>query len=103
MKKVPGIKYLFPFTLDEERKAKYLLAKYGLEAHAYVKMLEDQNNLCAICECDNNEKPLVVDHCHSTNIVRGLLCNNCNTGLGFFKDNTYSLRRAIKYLEKSLD
>jgi hypothetical protein len=42
---------------------------------------------------------LVVDHDHETGEVRGLLCNRCNTGLGFFADNRGYMRRALTYLE----
>lgn len=41
---------------------------------------------------------LFVDHCHDKKKVRGMLCNNCNTGLGYFKDDTTRLQRAIDYL-----
>jgi hypothetical protein len=39
-----------------------------------------------------------VDHGHETGEVRGLLCSNCNLGLGYFKDNPKYLEGAIKYL-----
>ncbi len=45
-------------------------------------------------------KAFDVDHCHITKTVRGLLCNNCNRGLGHFQDDTENLQKAIKYLEK---
>jgi len=70
-------------------------------------MILDQNNLCLICkkpESGKNNagdvKPLSVDHCHATGRVRGLLCNQCNAGLGNFKDNLESLRSAVEYLSK---
>ena len=52
---------------------------------------------CAICR---EEVPLAVDHCHTTGSIRGLLCGNCNQGLGRFKDNIVSLNNAIKYLKE---
>ena len=53
------------------------------------------------CELCSSATTLGIDHCHSTGVVRGVLCRNCNTGLGLFKDNADLLRRAIKYLAKS--
>lgn len=50
---------------------------------------------CVICGSNEN---LVVDHCHKTNIIRGMLCNNCNMGLGKFKDDPCLLEFARIYL-----
>ena len=50
---------------------------------------------CPICLED---KPLVVDHDHTTLVVRGLLCVNCNAGLGQFRDNSEAMLRALEYL-----
>lgn len=76
---------------------------YGIEIthDTYLKMLEEQDNKCAICLTSNMdlEKLLSVDHCHTTGKVRGLLCNNCNLALGNFKDSITSLENAIKYLK----
>src|SRR5689334_15698995 len=44
-------------------------------------------------------KKLVVDHDHATDLIRGLLCSTCNTGLGCFKDDPKLFRKAIKYLK----
>lgn len=53
---------------------------------------------CDICEA---VEPLVVDHCHSSGKVRGMLCQHCNRGLGHFRDNTKVMARAIKYIKEA--
>ena len=65
--------------------------------HYKEKELE-QDGKCAICKelLANPHK----DHCHSTLKFRGILCQNCNLGLGNFKDNQQYLYSAIEYLEK---
>jgi protein-arginine kinase activator protein McsA len=72
--------------------------KYGLSEEDHAEMLKSQNGLCKICRKDDK---LVVDHCHSTNKIRGLLCARCNKGLGHFLDNQELLTSAIKYLKGS--
>jgi hypothetical protein len=68
----------------------------------YAVLLEMQNHCCLICGKSEKEngKRLSLDHNHSTHQVRGLLCSNCNTGLGGFKDNEELLSKAIAYLQK---
>lgn len=73
------------------------LLKYGITPGEYIDMLLDQEKRCAICK---KKEPLVIDHCHTTGLVRGLLCNKCNMGLGLFKDNADHLYEAAKYLTK---
>ena len=62
-------------------------------------MRERQGNVCGICKTPG--KPLCVDHCHATGKVRGLLCRDCNLGLGNYKDNPVFTRAATAYLEAS--
>lgn len=73
----------------------------GWDINRYNQYVELQGNRCAICGTDN---PILVDWCcdhdHNTNQARGLLCVNCNAGLGYFKDNPESLQSAIDYLKK---
>lgn len=83
-------------TTPEQRRANNLRRKFGLSVQDWDNLYASQQSLCAIC---SRETPLVVDHCHSTGTVRGLLCNNCNAGLGFFEDNPEYLRLAALYLE----
>jgi RNase P subunit RPR2 len=86
----------------EYRKVAARKKKYNLTSEDYNAMLISQNNSCDICNIDMKEygKNFVVDHCHVTNNVRGLLCNNCNTGIGMLQDNTSILIKAIEYLKK---
>jgi hypothetical protein len=72
--------------------------KYGVPLGWYEETLAAQGGACAIC-LRPSEK-LHVDHCHASGQVRGLLCFECNTGLGKFADNIASLERAIEYLKR---
>ncbi len=78
-----------------------LKRQYGIDLIAYNKIFLDQKGCCKICSRHQSElsKILAVDHCHASKKVRGLLCNTCNTGLGNFRDNIESMKRAIKYLQ----
>ena len=72
---------------------------YGITPEDYKTMLEKQGNVCAICgTADPISKRFHVDHSHTTGEVRGLLCANCNHGLGKFQDSPENLMRAAKYL-----
>lgn len=85
-----------------------LKSYYGLTNEKYNDILKNQGGLCAICKCQEKEinpktkeiQNLVVDHCHKTLKVRGLLCTACNKAIGGFKDNTQTIRNAINYLEQ---
>lgn len=80
-----------------KNKGKNLKNKYDISLEEYMKMASDQEGACAICR--KTPKVLNVDHNHTTGLVRGLLCPNCNHGLGKFKDSQELLIKAAKYLE----
>ena len=71
--------------------------KYNLTSEQYYELFKIQNNKCLICK---KKAILVVDHDHKTRKIRGLLCRECNLGIGLLKDNITILKTAIKYLEK---
>ena len=79
-----------------------LLRKYGITREQYEDMYEQQEGCCAICSQHESTftRALAVDHCHQTGKVRGLLCVNCNVGLGNFKDSEEFLTAAIAYLKE---
>jgi hypothetical protein len=82
----------------KEQKARaFRLRVYGLTDEAFKKLKQDQNDACAICF---KIKPLQIDHYHKTKSIRGLLCRECNLGLGKFQDSLTYLRSAMWYLEK---
>jgi hypothetical protein len=70
--------------------------KYGISKEEHTNLMIKFNGCCAICKSENK---LVIDHCHATNQIRGLLCANCNAGIGMLGDNVEILEAAIKYLK----
>jgi hypothetical protein len=72
---------------------------YGLRPGEYAAQLELQGGTCAICQGQNPHRSIVVDHCHDTGTLRGLLCDACNMGIGGLRDDPALLQRAINYLQ----
>lgn len=93
----------------EDSKLKFMewrmINVYGITFETYNQLLQLQDESCSICGVHQTElkKRLCVDHCHTTSEVRGLLCSNCNTALGKFKDDIKLLTKAIKYLQQHQD
>jgi nitrate/TMAO reductase-like tetraheme cytochrome c subunit len=87
---------------EKKRYEKRKYSKYGITKEILNQILLEQNNKCYICNTEFTESvKLNIDHCHTTMKVRGLLCINCNLGVGHFKDNIELLDNAIKYIIKS--
>lgn len=63
----------------------------------FREILAQKNKFCQIC---GSEKNIVIDHCHDTNIIRGLLCSRCNTGIGKMLHSEELLLKAIEYLRR---
>lgn len=74
-----------------------LLRDYGITLGEYDTQLAMQGGECAIVGCES--PGAVVDHCHTTGKVRGILCAPCNLALGGFKDSTAKMRGGISYVE----
>ena len=78
------------------------LKKYGLSQDDYLRLLQEQEGGCAVCtEPEPTDGSLDVDHCHTTGVVRGLLCRKCNRGVGLFNDNPELLAAASQYLNNA--
>ena len=89
------------YSYERNRNIK-LKQTYGITYDDYHIMFNEQGGRCLIC--DRHQKDLTlalaVDHCHQTGIIRGLLCGNCNSGIGNLRDDVSLLRKAIEYLER---
>lgn len=81
---------------DRSKKDSKLRGRYGITIEKYEQLIKEKKYKCEIC---GKERKLYVDHSHKTDEIRGLLCRNCNSGLGFFKENKRFLKNAIIYLE----
>lgn len=89
--------------IREQRRFYHKLKTYGITRAQYEVMLAEQGGVCAICgelPSTGMGKAFHVDHDHATGIVRGLLCGECNTGLGKFKDDPRMVETAAAYLHK---
>lgn len=82
---------------DGER-ARHRRRKYGVDASLVLTLNRVQGGLCAICR---KAAATDVDHDHRSGTIRGLLCNQCNVGLGSFKDDPSRLLAAAQYLMES--
>lgn len=95
-------KHKRPYDYEYHRNSK-LKNTYGISYTEYLTMLEAQGGCCAICGTNDTgkRKAFAVDHCHETGNIRGLLCSNCNTGIGNLRDDIGLLERAIEYLRNT--
>lgn len=82
------------------QREKFDKHKYNLLPEHKQALIDKQENACAICAYKFGQKvgDMKVDHCHSTGVVRGLLCDLCNRGLGYFRDQADRLINAANYL-----
>lgn len=108
----PGKKrdYKYSDTLVDGKKKSVMHRLYGIKRDYKVdpefimELMNKQKGCCAICGTSlvtpDSKKNYHIDHCHVTEVIRGLLCNGCNTGIGFLKESIKNLEQAIKYLTK---
>jgi hypothetical protein len=76
-----------------------LKTAYGITLQEWTALFEQQGKCCAICKCGDSKR-WCTDHNHSTNKVRGILCTNCNAGIGFLRENATAMFNAIEYLKR---
>ncbi len=89
--------YLRAWQIRNPILVKYhnIKTKYGLTQEQYQQMIMKANNKCEICQ---KECKFCIDHDHKTGKVRGLLCDKCNKGIGYFEDSVKKLNSARQYL-----
>lgn len=77
------------------------LKRLNIEATEIIlEYISSHNGCCDICggPPDGRHKSFVYDHCHTTGIFRGILCNQCNQGIGLLRDSPVILTKAAEYL-----
>lgn len=89
-------------TLPYTQRKNNLKTKYNITPEDYDTMFKGQGGKCKICGKRQSELRLCVDHCHTTGIVRGLLCMKCNTAIGKLNDDPILTQRATDYLKGEL-
>lgn len=103
-KKSTGVKYVKNVCSYCKHRKRDIKKKYGISMEDYDNMLKEQGGSCAICgstvSYNSRRNKFDIDHCHKTGKVRGLLCNKCNKGIGYFNDDVSLLTRALEYLLK---
>lgn len=91
-------------------KMSHAATYYGISMSDMLKIFKRADGKCEICKkelvlhgskSDTRKNVACIDHCHDTKKVRGILCFNCNSGLGHFSDSTVKVKAALKYLNRS--
>jgi hypothetical protein len=81
------------------------MKSFGIDRIEYECLLKAQNFVCAIPGCNRTHgfagRPLVVDHCHDSGEIRGLLCDVHNTAIGKLGDNLSSILQVALYLSST--
>lgn len=86
---------------SQESRDERLQRQYAITEEQYLAIFKKQEGRCAICNCHQHYQRLAVDHDHKTGMVRGLLCTNCNRGLGRFFDSAIRLAAAANYIKRA--
>lgn len=95
---------LYMKYLKEKYNKKLLsrrIKKYKLDEDQFNQLKKSQEGKCAICNTKfKDSRDMHVDHNHTNEKVRQLLCNGCNVGIGMLKDDTSIILKAAEYLNK---
>jgi hypothetical protein len=86
---------------EDKRKCQNLQSKYGITLDEYLFMVQGCKNRCECCGKKPNDA-LCVDHNHETGEIRGLLCRQCNAGIGLLQDTCEGVENALNYLRRKL-
>lgn len=92
-------------TIDSFRR-RNLKNCFGITVEEYKAILDKQDNKCALCDKDFEglaSRLIHLDHCHTTNRIRGILCMKCNVALGMLGDNEESFIKVLAYLRGDLN
>jgi hypothetical protein len=91
-----------PEKMRSYKRKQHYREQYGITLEERDQMLTAQGNCCACCggKSPKHKMGWVVDHCHKTGTVRGILCQPCNLTLGKVAESIDHLKAIISYIEK---
>lgn len=83
----------------------YIKRTYGVtDGEAQRLLIARRSGVCVICgENRSGKKELEIDHDHDTGLIRGVICQKCNTGLGAFNDDLELLECVVDYMKQAKD
>lgn len=87
--------------VNERATKRHYIKKYGLTIEDKIRMVKEQNGKCANKNCNYHFSDLYdaqIDHCHTTGMIRGILCNGCNAALGYLKEDIKILEGLKEYI-----
>ncbi len=82
----------------KEKNDQHRFKKFNIDKEEFARLEKIANYKCQICGV--SDVPLCIDHDHTTNKIRGLLCSGCNLAIGNMKDSIENFQNAISYLQK---
>ncbi len=93
----------------DKQRAAHIYRTYGISWEEYLVLFARQNGECSICKVslsthiqpDNRHEIAHIDHCHETGKIRGLLCNKCNSAIGYFNESALLCKLGAEYLEEN--
>lgn len=95
-----------PEAWARKQRSARLVREYGVTLEEYEVMVAKQGGVCWICRQPPDGRGkypvLCLDHDHTTGQLRGLLCHQCNRGIGFWRDDADMMARAVKYLRRKV-
>lgn len=97
--KMRGYAKKYYHSHKEKTREYQIQHRYGISGDDFLAIWDNQGGRCAICRKSFAKQfDVCIDHCHKTGKVRGLLCRNCNIGLGHFGEEPEVFNRIVKYL-----
>lgn len=75
--------------------------RHGITVEEFWTLYEEQDGTCPVCDTAIEAENSAIDHNHETGVVRGILCKNCNRGLGLLGDSPDTMARAAQYLKRN--
>lgn len=99
-KKCTKVQYKLRYGKRNWTRSKNNKRLYNLSPAITALIISSQKGRCPICAKELTGQ-YCIDHSHDSNVIRGIICRQCNVALGMFSDSILILQQAIKYLRSA--